>query len=446
MSRPKHAEHEDVLALQVEVANLRASLAAAQRALQAQTQNLNGGHLLEATPGQFESIFPPEVFLLVARFMKSRSQTLLRLASTCRHLFALLLPRVLEHIDSDVILNPHFIHYRRTKLQVFRSHVKSIELFPVHLDTSLEESPALVPATRELLEACSETLCRLSINMSDETGLTGIDPTTFESSLFPREPFPNLHELDLVAAPERLPRWLPSRFPNVRKLDIHQCLHNDDVFDLDVWRSIAKLPHLEELSFRLGTHHAGLATLPELVSKIREITVTCSHCLMALLRVPFFQPSAVLFDEGEIFPEDEEESIEMWTLLTRIDKLKRIAVPYAFPADLLFQLGFPKNLETFHAFRMKICDNRRDFREFEKLRDRLPKSLTEIRISLFVDSVPDKDTSQWYALLQELLFWDSIVTPLDAQERMEVVLLPVQELAEEFLSNFEFLRDLRAKV
>lgn len=162
-------ESNEIAALRAENASLRVSLAELQLEVESLRKQLNNNHgngkpRLPKAEQDTEPVFPIEIFLGIAQFLKPQSQSFVRLMSTCKSLYAALIPRLLERLDTDIILNPFFAHYRLKSLPLLASHVKEIKLFSDHR-TGFPGIPPLIFDAQRVLATCAEKLQRLSIEM-----------------------------------------------------------------------------------------------------------------------------------------------------------------------------------------------------------------------------------------------------------------------------------------
>lgn len=113
-----------------------------------------------------EPAFLKEIYLMIGSYLTPGSRALLNLASTCRKLYRLLLPRLLERIDSKLILlDPRFYSWRETNLAWLGLYVREISFPSVavpggHQHVSIDSGTAA-----RVLQACSGRLKRLMIDM-----------------------------------------------------------------------------------------------------------------------------------------------------------------------------------------------------------------------------------------------------------------------------------------
>lgn len=318
----------EVAALRAKIAAIRATLADLEDQVEQLERADADGDINMSEPEETETPKPTlsnEILARVARYLVPRSKrTLLNLASTSKALFQLLIPNLLETLDSDIILDHRFIYYRHAEQQAERveQYVRQLDLVPTSPPAILGRIPALVNATEQVLAQSCRNLVRLRIDME---GTEDID--AFEGL-----EFPDLEILELDEAPDALPPKFGRIFPKLRKARIFQALQSYR-FSLSIWKDIAALPHLEEISLGINRHHRELSGLPELLAKVRAYVCTCTHCLAVLADVAEFRPSTVIghikFNERK---EDDETAMPItppatttkhaWEVLVKMDSLK----------------------------------------------------------------------------------------------------------------------------
>lgn len=103
---------------------------------------------------------PMELFIQIGKHLKPGSRTLLNLASANHDLFALLLPRLLEALDSNTILSSRFAVYRRDKIELVGKYTKELYL-PETASASGDPEPCSSPRGRKgfrcLQAPCAQT-------------------------------------------------------------------------------------------------------------------------------------------------------------------------------------------------------------------------------------------------------------------------------------------------
>lgn len=347
-------------------------------------------------------VFPNEIFLQIGKLLRPGSRTLFRLLSTSKSLYVLLVPRFLECLDNGILLDNRFEPYRRERRHLLQMFLKELDLRPVKLATVAGDTPALVNGVEEILRVCSGNLRRVSVDMRGSVNF----------ACFPYTSFPSLEELRFVSAPESLPKYLAERgfIGNVRKLTIRQDLEAEPTFSIGFWKGIANLKALEEVSLAIAPHHEELAQYPELVAKIKEYEISCFESFRQLVKVPGFRPSYIDIDYLN-WPTFRPESKELWGILMQMDQLTYFSATHSFDLRLLFDMGFPPNLEHMyldHALPMEIETWASDTHWEERCAAALarrPPSLKDVQIDFLVLSCPERDSLEWYSLVDEIKYW-----------------------------------------
>lgn len=396
--------------LRAQIASLRATLEKLERRVEqiegVDGQDNSGGehedteerdHSNAKASKSNETVLPAELWLMIGQYLIPGSRNVLRLASASRHLYSLFLPRLLQHLRSEDLLDHRFVAYRRTNLPLLQKHLKSLSLSPVKLAASNEDTPALINATNDILQACARTLQSLSIDM---TGISDF------MHAFPYVVFEKLEMLELSEAPANLPYWFASRFPALRTLDLSQSLEGD-AFDLEVWRGIASLEKLEDLKLQICDHRKSLVELPDLLTKISQFDVTCNSCVLSLLNSPKFNPKHLIFGNCIEWPADEITSQQLWRKATALGLLVGIEIGAGFPSDLLHQFGLPKNLTRVQFSDMKLLTVKNQA-VLDRIRTVIREAeIPDLEINVSVTTCPERDTPEYNALFDELVFWDS---------------------------------------
>lgn len=371
--------------------------------LQRQIDLLEQGNEKDAGPGELQTRppreLPLEIFVNIGQYLAPGSRTLFCLAATCKILHALLLPRLLEKLDSNVISDPKFTYFRRKCLDERSKYIKELDLFPVNLPMDDKTTPALVNATRDLFRRCSRNLRSLTVKMDDIPLFDGFSSFKFFK----------LETLVLKEAPDYLPDWFAEKISHVRTLQIEQRCYNELSFELEFWSILGKFGNLRELDLvRLAPHHEALASLPNLVSKIRVYGVTCFYSLRKLLTVPEFRPKTLIFDWIG-WPYDVSEAREFWGKLVKMERLEHFEA-LSFDFKLVREFGLPPNVEMFKITHMDCYDVLRPNNGglFKVVKGRMPRSLPTLWIDFNVYDYPVKGSKAYQKLFDRLCLWDSL--------------------------------------
>lgn len=404
---------DEIAFLREQVALLKKTLAGVEHKL----KQLGGGAKdNDAVLGRETPVpeLPNETWLHVGSFLQPGSRALLNLISTCRTLYELLLPRLLEKIDSKLIIVDHRFHvYRDAKYPLLSQHVKEMRLYSVThplLDDTVTPDNHF---SSKVVSSCRSNLKRLYLDM---TGLLRPD-LLFDGV------FRSLEILELENAIGRFNCAYPgtgypvdweSKFPKLRSLRIHMVI--DTYFYLHVFEGMtpAFCQHLEKLDLNLTDRHTDLATLPAVVSKITNYFVGCMHSFRALLATQEFKPTVLETDDAQAFwPWHEDDVLdELYSSLTKLDSLKSLSMGN-IAAETIIEYGFPPNLEVFQSTGITLMAQ--DCEAARRLRATLPPRLR-------LDSctwctwrfdeqahVPRKGTRGFDGLLEELLLWSRLM-------------------------------------
>lgn len=337
---------------------------------------------------------------MIAKYLGPGSRSLARLAATCNDLYDLLLPCLLEKLDSRNILDHRFIYCKRDAPGYLEAYVKELDWFPVDLDTTDGPTPALVNGSWRLLWLVCKNLRTLKINMS------GVKE---QSETYHVITFAKVEVLELINSPSRvLPYFVcDDLFPNLRKITIDQ-IGGDEVDSIWNCEELAEMKNLEHISVSLATHHASsLLRHPSLLPKIKEFSANCNHCLAKLVRNPLFQPESITI--SNLTPEDDDEqwaqAQEIWEALAKMDSLKTVEAS-SFSADLFAQFGLPLNLVNLSVDFMERFTEQMGASALDKLRAKFPSStLKKIQIVMQLYHCPARDSEAWETLVGEILFW-----------------------------------------
>lgn len=194
----------EIAALNQQVAFLRSALAKVEGKLAELGGNKPASkHATNVTADPPSPVFPKELFLELVQYLKPGSRTLLNLASTCRDLYALLLPRLLEKIDSNLLLLDHrFSYYRRDNFKLLENRVKEVDLFPLKLPPkNIESLPPLVQTSVDFLYYIQDSLQRLRIRFDGEYSNEDVVEDPFSIYFFPE-----VSVLQLDDIPPELPK------------------------------------------------------------------------------------------------------------------------------------------------------------------------------------------------------------------------------------------------
>lgn len=390
-AHPTNRDNE-IQVLREQVVALRCSLAAVEKRLAelelcgnaspvpgTSKAPLKGVKTPERTPHQ---IFPNEIFLQIAGHLQPGSRTLLCLASASKNLFALLAPRLLMKLDSNIILDTRFDYYRRNKLDLLSKHVRELDLFPVELAGGHEESRTLANGTRRVLKACAENLIVLTIRLAWQENVWNLWENTF----------PNVRTLDirgLARGKDRehhrghSERNLVRDFPNVRKLFLH-----DEYYE---FRHFLQLQSLEQLSLDLDEE---LLNFPDLVAKIRSCRVTSDDIWAPFAIMPQFQPTSLDFHLVQWTYDPDA-----WRQVVELTSLRKLVGWSYTNTSQLFEIGFPPNIEDLE---LEIACSVSNAADLEALRTKLPKKLKRcvIQVGEF-EKNPERAT--WFC--RELCLW-----------------------------------------
>lgn len=392
-------KNQAIASLESQVAFLRRALAEVEREL-ADLKGETRDEEDELVVSEPRSL-PNELWLEVGSYLEPGSRSLLCLASTCKTLFKLLLPRLLERITSHLILlDPRFYTWREKKLYELARHVKEI-LFHGVIPLWAKE-PVSIDAAPKLLRTCSTNLRELMVDlkgMSDGTCLW-------------EQVFPNLQSLNLWNAPGDLHRtgtsldWARA-FPKLRRLSI-----GVDSFRTDFWRQMSAsfLDQLETLDLRFYCRHGKLAKLPDLVSRLNNYLVTHVDSFRALLSTPAFQPKMLDFDSIATWSfVPREEAAGLWTSITKLTSLEELDIT-SFDSELFRTIGIPPNLRRIHISLLEPL-SQPTAEALDELRAKFVTSAAcEIFCSITADnSLAPRGSPHWDGFVEELLFWSSKV-------------------------------------